>query len=188
MDLISIIFIAFGLAMDAFAVSITCGFTISSPKRWKALKIAFSFGFFQALMPIIGWLAGKTLSIYIKQFDHWVAFGLLTFIGIRMIYKAADTKTDYKTIVDPSNNPMLLMLSIATSIDALAVGVTFAFLHVNIFLPVLIIGIITFFISTFGLLIGHKLGDYLGKRFEIIGGFVLIGIGIKILIEHLNIF
>jgi len=108
MDLISVIVIAFGLAMDAFAVSITCGFTISTPKRWNALKIAFSFGFFQALMPIIGWLAGKTLSVYIRRFDHWVAFGLLAFIGIRMIYKAVDAKMDYKTIVDPSNYPVLL--------------------------------------------------------------------------------
>ena len=184
MDFISIFFIAVGLAMDAFAVSITCGFTILQPKRWKALKIALSFGMFQAIMPIIGWFAGRTFSAYIERFDHWIAFGLLSIIGSRMIYNAITMK-ECETIIDPSDIKTLFMLSIATSIDALAVGVTFAFLQLNIITPVLIIGLITFFISVIGLLIGHKLGCHFGKRFEIFGGIVLIGIGIKILIEHL---
>jgi len=184
LDILSIFVIAVGLAMDAFAVSISCGFTVPSPKRWNALKIAFSFGLFQAVMPVIGWSIGRFFSNYIEAFDHWIAFILLSFIGIRMIYNAI-VSDECETVVDPTNIKTLLMLSIATSIDALAIGVTFAFLQIQIITPVLIIGIITFIISSIGLLIGHKLGCYFEKRVEIFGGIVLIGIGIKILVEHL---
>ncbi|MDO9548400.1 MAG: manganese efflux pump MntP family protein [Candidatus Marinimicrobia bacterium] len=184
MDFLSVFVIAVGLAMDAFAVSISCGFTVPSPKRWNAMKIAASFGAFQAIMPVIGWSVGRFFSSYIEAFDHWIAFILLGFIGIRMIYNAiASDKCE--TVADPTDLKTLLILSIATSIDALAVGVTFAFLQIHIISPVLIIGIITFLISSIGLLIGHKLGRYFEKRIEIFGGVVLIGIGIKILIEHL---
>jgi len=184
LDILSVFVIAVGLAMDAFAVSISCGFTVPSPKRWNALKIAAFFGAFQAVMPVIGWSIGRFFSIYIETFDHWIAFILLSFIGIRMIYNAI-MADECETVVDPTDIKTLLMLSIATSIDALAVGVTFAFLQIRIITPVLIIGIITFFISSIGLLIGHKLGCYFEKRVEIFGGLVLIGIGLKILIEHL---
>lgn len=170
--------------MDAFAVSISCGLTVPSPKRRNALKIASFFGAFQAMMPVIGWSIGRYFSIYIENFDHWIVFILLSFIGSRMIYNA-QVSDECKSVVDPSNIKTLLMLSIATSIDALAVGVTFAFLHIQIITPVLIIGLITFLISSIGLLIGHKLGCYFEKRVEIFGGIVLIGIGIKILVEHL---
>jgi len=183
MELIPIIFIGIGLSMDAFAVSVTCGLSLPSPKKWNAFKIAFSFGLFQALMPIIGWLAGKSLSVYIQQFDHYVAFIFLLLIGIRMVYKALK-EGDYNPI-DPSNYQVLLMLSIATSIDALAVGVTFAFLKMTIVTPVLIIGLITFIISALGVSIGHRVGCRLGKKAEIVGGAILIIIGLKILIEHL---
>lgn len=171
--------------MDAFAVSVTCGFTLPPPKKWSAFKIAFSFGLFQALMPVIGWLAGKSLSVYIQQFDHYVAFIILFLIGVRMIHKAlkgADCDP-----IDPTNFQVLLMLSIATSIDALAVGVTFAFLEMTIILPILIIGLITFVISAFGVSLGHKLGCHLGKTAAIVGGVILIIIGIEILIKHLSI-
>ncbi len=184
MDFFFIVIIAVSLSMDAFAVSISCGFMVPSPKRWNALKIAFSFGFFQTLMPIIGWLTGRSFARYIEKFDHWIAFIILCIIGIRMIYNAVNLD-DCKAVADPTNPKTLLMLSVATSIDALAVGVTFAFLNTGILVPVLLIGIITFGISLLGMLIGHKLGYYLGKRFEIIGGIILIGIGIKILIEHI---
>jgi len=170
--------------MDAFAVSISCGFTVPSPRRWNAFQIAFSFGAFQAVMPVIGWAVGRFFSNYIAAFDHWIAFGLLSFIGIRMIHNALASDT-CETAVDPTDMKTLLMLSIATSIDALAVGITFAFLQIHIISPVLIIGFVTFLISSIGLLIGHKLGRYFEKRVEIFGGIVLIGIGLKILIEHL---
>jgi putative Mn2+ efflux pump MntP len=183
MDLISIIFIGIGLSMDAFAVSVTCGLTLPPPEKWNAFKIAFSFGLFQALMPVIGWFTGKSLSIYIQQFDHYIAFIILFLIGTRMIYKAR--KEGDCDPVDPTNFTVLLMLSIATSIDALAVGVTFAFLDMTIITPILIIGLITFIISTFGVILGNKLGCRLGKTAEIVGGVVLIIIGIEILIKDL---
>jgi len=183
MELIPIIFIGIGLSMDAFAVSVTCGLSLPSPKKWNAFKIAFSFGLFQALMPIIGWFAGKSLSVYIQQFDHYVAFIILLLIGIRMVYKAL--KEGDCNPIDSSNYQVLLMLSIATSIDALAVGVTFAFLKMTIVTPVLIIGLITFIISALGVSIGHRVGCRLGKKAEIVGGAILIIIGLKILIEHL---
>jgi len=184
LGLLSIVGIAVGLAMDAFAVSISCGLKVSAPKRLNSLKIAFSFGAFQALMPIAGWGLGRFFSTYIQAFDHWIAFLLLFFIGIRMIYDAVRT-TECKTFLNPTDFKTLITLSIATSIDALAVGVTFAFLQIHILTPVLIIGIITFIIASIGLLIGHKLGIYFENRVEIFGGIVLIAIGLKILIEHL---
>jgi len=185
MDLITIVIIALGLAMDAFAVSITYGLTIQRPGINNAFKIALSFGLFQAFMPVIGWLAGLTLADSISSIDHWVAFGLLSFIGLRMIYGSRKTEK-YEKAVDSLNNYVLLMLSIATSIDALAIGVTFAFLEITIATPVIIIGIVTFLLSLTGVFIGKKIGRYFGKKIEIIGGLVLIGIGIKILIEHLS--
>ena len=184
MDFLSVVIIAIGLAMDAFAVSISCGLTVPSPKRLNSLKIASAFGAFQAIMPVIGWGIGRFFSEYISAIDHWIAFVLLAFIGMRMIYNAIRID-ECETIMNPSSFKTLFSLSIATSIDALAVGVTFAFLHIHIIGPVLIIGIITFFISVIGLLIGHKLGSYFEKRVEIFGGIVLIGIGLKILIEHI---
>jgi putative Mn2+ efflux pump MntP len=184
MDLLSIIMIAIGLAMDAFAVSITCGLAIQPHNRHKFLRVPLAFGGFQAIMPVIGWLAGQTLQKYILDFDHWIAFGLLAYIGGHMIYESITTK-ECAPEFDPSDHQLLLGLSIATSIDALAVGVTFAFLEMTIIVPVIIIGIITFIISLSGIYIGKRVGCYLGKKVEIFGGVVLIGIGVKILIEHL---
>lgn len=184
MDLFVLIMIAVGLAMDAFAVSIGCGLTVPPPKRRNGLKIAFFFSAFQAVMPIIGWGFGRFFAANIEKIDHWIAFGLLCLIGSRMIYNAL-TSGECERVSNPANVKTLLMLSIATSIDALIIGVTFAFLQIHIITPVIIIGVITFVISSVGLLIGHKLGCYLEKRAEIFGGIVLIGIGIKILIEHL---
>jgi len=184
MNTLAIILIAFGLAMDAFAVSITCGISIRAPKVNNAFKIAVSFGLFQAIMPIIGWLAGLSLYGYIQSIDHWLAFCLLAFIGIRMIYEALRSTT-CENITDPSQASTLLVLSVATSIDALAIGITFAFLNITIIEPVIIIGLITFALSLIGIVIGKKLGCYIGKRAEIVGGIVLVMIGVKILIEHL---
>lgn len=182
----SIILISFGLAMDAFAVSITNGITIQCLKLRHALRIAIFFGGFQALMPVLGWLAGIGLKQYVESYDHWIAFGLLFFIGIKMIYEAIWIDEVEKKC-DPLNILVLLGLAIATSIDALAVGVSFAFLKIDIVSPALIIGLITFLLSLAGVFIGNRMGDKLGSKMEILGGIILIGMGFKILLSHLGI-
>lgn len=181
----SIILISLGLAMDAFAVSITNGITIQCLKLRHAARIAIFFGGFQALMPLLGWLAGIGLKQYVESYDHWIAFGLLAFIGAKMIYEALWIKEVEKKC-DPLNLVVLLGLAIATSIDALAVGITFAFLHIAIVAPALIIGVITFVLSFAGVFIGNRIGDRLGSKMEVFGGIILIGMGIKIPLNHLG--
>jgi manganese efflux pump family protein len=185
LDLITTLVIAFGLSMDAFAVAISSGLAMERIRIKNALKIGSAFGLFQAGMPILGWLAGSRLRTLISELDHWVAFGLLALIGGKMIYEAVCTHCDERA-VNALDNKTLLGLSIATSIDALAVGISFAFLEKAVFVPSLIIGSVTFLLSTCGVLLGHRFGCYLGKRVEIAGGLVLIAIGFKILIEHLS--
>jgi putative Mn2+ efflux pump MntP len=184
--MITIIFIALGLAMDAFAVSIVSGFTIKHHKFNSALKLGASFGIFQAIMPVIGWLAGMSLRSFIVNIDHWVAFILLIIIGSKMIYESFKIESD-KKVVNPLNAFVLLILSISTSIDAFVVGISFAFLNISIITPVIIIGIITFLLSFIGVYIGDKIGHFFETKIEAVGGVFLIGIGIKILIEHLFI-
>lgn len=186
-DILPIILISLGLAMDAFAVSITNGITIQCLRLKHALKIAIFFGGFQALMPLIGWLAGIGLKQYVESFDHWIAFALLLFIGAKMIYEAIWIDEVEKKC-DPLNLVVLLGLAIATSIDAMAVGVTFAFLHIAIVTPAIIIGVITFALSLAGVFIGNRLGDRLGSKMEVLGGIILIGMGTKILLSHLGAF
>lgn len=184
MDFVSIILIALGLAMDAFAVSIASGVTIKNIKAKHALKIGLFFGAFQAIMPVIGWLAGLSLKNFISSFDHWVVFGILCFIGAKMIYESTKLKEE-KQDNDPLNGFVLLILAIATSIDALAVGISFAFLKIAIFTPVLVIGGITFILSFCGVYIGDRLGHFFESKIEVLGGIILIGIGTKILLEHI---
>lgn len=191
MNIAGIILIAVGLAMDAFAVSVTDGMCLPKIRPAYALKTSSSFGFFQALMPVIGWLAGIGFSKKISIFDHWIAFILLSFIGIKMIVETIRDKKNPESC--PTNSEMdfkrLMALSIATSIDALAVGVTFSVTGVNtvkmILIDVLIIGAITFVICFIGTYIGNKSGSFLKSKAEILGGIILISIGAKILIEHL---
>jgi putative Mn2+ efflux pump MntP len=184
MDPITTVMIALGLAADAFAVSLSSGLTIRHMKVNKALKIALFFGGFQAIMPVIGWIAGLTFRSSISGIDHWVAFGLLSLIGGKMIYEATQEE-----ISDKKFNPLdiytLITLSVATSLDALAVGIGFSVLKISIISVVTIIGVITFFLSFVGVFVGHKCGDLFQNKIEILGGFILIMIGIKILIEHL---
>ena len=184
MDAITIIIIAFGLAMDAFAVSIASGLAIKKLRVHYALRIALFFGAFQAIMPAVGWLAGLSLRDLITEFDHWLAFGLLAAIGGKMIYESFKLESDKKQI-DPLKLAVLLTLAIATSIDALAVGVTFAFLNVAIVWPVAVIGLITFGVSFLGVFIGDRFGHLFESKIEFIAGLVLIAIGLKILLEHL---
>jgi len=161
MDLISIILIALGLAMDAFAVSITSGLTIKQLKINHALQIASFFGLFQAVMPIIGWLAGLSLRDFISSIDHWIAFVLLGFIGCKMVYESVKMEESKS---NPLNIVVLLILSVVTSIDALAVGITFAFLKVSIVTPIILIGIITFILSFIGVYIGDRFGRLFEKK------------------------
>ena len=184
MNWTTIVLISFGLAMDAFAVSVTSGITIKRLRIVNALKIALFFGAFQALMPVVGWLAGLSLRESIGAIDHWIAFGLLSFIGCKMIYESTKMPSSKKP-VDPLNVFVLLMLSIATSVDALAVGVTFAFLKVAVATPIITIGVVTFVLSLTGVFIGNRLGHFFEKKIEIAGGVILILLGTKILIEHL---
>ncbi len=183
MNLLTIMLIALSLAMDAFAVSISSGVSIKKQRFNHALRIALFFGAFQAIMPLIGWLTGLKLKDFISGFDHWVAFGLLFFIGLKMIYES--TKLEVEKKDGPPSIYLLLLLSIATSIDALAIGFSFALLEVSIITPILIIGTITFILSFLGVLVGNKIGHLFESKMEFIGGLVIIFIGFKILIEHL---
>lgn len=180
--LIEIILISIGLAMDALAVSITSGSIMQKMRLHHMFRIALFFGAFQAIMPIIGWLGGTLFTEYIKSIDHWIAFGLLAFIGGKMIKEALSNDEDER--FDPLNVYILFTLAIATSIDALAVGITFSVLSITIWSAAAIIGVITFVISFLGVYLGKKLGDTLGSKMEIIGGIILIAIGTKILVEH----
>ncbi|WP_315115002.1 manganese efflux pump MntP family protein [uncultured Clostridium sp.] len=187
MDLFTILLIAFGLSMDAFAVSITNGVTLQEVHIKDALKIAGYFGIFQALMPLLGWLVGINFQNYITKFDHWIAFLLLAFIGGKMIYETLKSDDDCQTEKAELCNKTLFILAIATSIDALAVGVSFAFFEVSIIQSILIIGIVTFIICFMGVYLGKKFGCLLKKNAELIGGIVLMMIGFKIFAEHTNL-
>jgi len=184
MDLLTILVIAVGLSMDAFAVSVASGAVYKKLEIRHAILMAVSFGAFQAIMPIAGWLAGLCFRRFIQDFDHWVAFAMLAIIGCKMIYEAfAIKKTDKK--LQSMSFLVLLTLSVATSIDALAVGITLSLLNGAIVTTVIIIGLVTFGFSYAGVHIGKKFGHFFESKIEIIGGLVLIGIGTKILIEHL---
>jgi len=183
--LASILLIAVGLAMDAFAVSIVTGSIYRELHVKHALRMALFFGGFQAVMPVIGFLAGMGLKAYISHVDHWVAFGLLAFVGGKMVYEAFQIESAEKNR-DPSNLLILLALSVATSIDALAVGITLSLLTSAIALAVTLIGVITFALSYTGIYIGKRFGHFFESRIEVVGGLILIGIGVKILVEHLT--
>ncbi|MFH1882535.1 MAG: manganese efflux pump MntP family protein [Planctomycetota bacterium] len=183
MDLVTIIVIAVGLAMDAFAVSIVSGSVYQQLHVRHALRIAVFFGGFQAIMPLIGFMAGLSVKEYIANYDHWVAFGLLSAVGGKMIYESFKIKSVEENF-DPSNIFVLLVLSIATSIDALAIGITLSLIVSSIAIAVIIIGLVTFVLSYLGVCIGKRFGHFFESRIEAIGGLILIGLGIKILFEH----
>lgn len=197
MSLVSVLLTSFALSMDAFAVSITKGMTMKNITKKIAFKIAFFFGLFQGGMPLIGWLLGISFEKYIKTFDHWIALILLSFLGIKMIYESIKENKKDEVAIDLEINGLnqntstvdiktkdLLVLSVATSIDALAVGVSFAFLNISIIEVVTSIAIITFLVCFTGVLIGKKIGPILKNYAEIIGGIILIFIGLNIFNEH----
>jgi putative Mn2+ efflux pump MntP len=185
MPLLVILFMAVGLSMDAFAVSIVTGSVYRELDIRRALRMASFFGGFQAVMPIIGYLAGQSLTDYIAVYDHWIAFGLLLFVGGKMIYESLKIEPAAKNL-DPSNLRVLLTLSVATSIDALAIGVTLSILTTGIVMAAAIIGLVTFTLSYAGILIGKRFGHFFESKIEILGGLILIAIGVKILIQHLT--
>ena len=185
MSLIALIGIAIGLAMDATAVAIAASVMLGRVSGRQVFRFAFHFGLFQAGMPILGWLAGRGLQEHIQAWDHWVAFGLLSLIGGKAIvdvFREGDGEKAPRS--DPTRGMSLVILSIATSIDALAVGLSLALLEVTIWYPALVIGVVTAALTVCGMLLGGFVGQRLGKRVRLLGGVILIGIGTKILVEH----
>jgi manganese efflux pump family protein len=184
MELFTVVLIAVGLAMDCFAVSIGVGACPHSG-GWRAkLRLSFHFGFFQGAMTLLGWLAGSTIASLISQIDHWVALVLLGYVGINMI-RSGISKKEEEYPCDPSRGRTLVMLSVATSIDAMAIGLSVGMLGVSVVYPSILIGLITFALSIIGLLMGNRLGARFGKRMEVVGGLILNGIGLRILVTHL---
>lgn len=187
MSVLEICLVGLGLAADAFAVAMCKGVEMKKLVLKYAIVIALFFGIFQAAMPLIGWAVASTFEEYITAYDHWIAFGLLLLLGGKMIWDSF--KKEEKEEQKPLNIGFktLLLMALATSIDALAVGVTFAFLQVNVWLAVALIGCITFVLSLIGVAIGVKLGDKFEKKAEFVGGLILVLIGVKILLEHLGV-
>lgn len=185
MSLITIFLLAVGLGIDAFSVAIGIGAS-NNKKSWApVLRLAGAFGLFQFAMPLIGWLAGSTVVAMIENFDHWIAFGLLALIGGKMIWEGFEKESDEEQ-PDQTRGWPLLLLSIATSIDALAVGFSFSLLKTPILYPAAIIGAVCFIMTAVGMIFGKALARIFGRKVEILGGLVLIGIGVKILIEHIG--
>ncbi len=189
--MLTYLLVAVGLSMDAFAVSVSSGICIKRLRFRYALRASLFFGAFQLLMPIAGWLLGETFRVYIQRFDHWIAFGLLAFVGGKMIAESFGKKETAscdgeeggrRSILDLKT---LLLLSVATSIDALAVGLSYSMLGVPILLPSLVIGAVTFALCLVGVEFGKRIGAKSERWAELAGGIVLIGIGVKIAIEHL---
>lgn len=186
MSLLNIIAIAIALAMDAFAVAIATGVRLKRVSLRQFFRLAWHFGLFQAMMPVMGWAAGLTVRESIERYDHWIAFGLLAFVGINMIREAFKLEEDAQEKHDPTRGLTLVMLSVATSIDALAVGLTISMLQVAIWLPALIIGVVAGAFTIIGLHLGKSVGsaERLSPVAEVLGGLVLLAIGAKILFEH----
>ena len=184
MHWLTLLCIAFGLAMDAFAVSIAVGMSGEARSGRPMFRMAFHFGLFQFLMPIVGWLAGKELVTHIAAYDHWVAFALLAFVGGKMLNDARAEK-QLGSNTDPTRGLMLVTLSIATSIDALAVGLSMAFMQVSVWTASVVIGIVAGVLSAVGIHFGNRLGPRFGRWAELVGGSVLLLIGARILLTHL---
>ena len=187
MDFISTLLIAIALAMDAFSVSLTKGFTLKKITKSQVLWFAIFFGGFQSLMPILGWLGGIQFEWLITTFAPWIAFILLLLIGSNMIRESLSDDEEAEEDSDKFSFKELTLLAIATSIDAFAVGITYAVLKTDILIPIIMIGVTAFIFTIIGLYLGKKIGNYFGDKFEILGGVILILLGVKILLEGLGI-
>ena len=185
MSFFTITLLAIGLSFDTFAVSITCGIARKHIVFWEAFRVAVVFAFFQSTMPLLGWGFGLAIKSVIEPIDHWLALALLCLIGIKMIVEAFG-REETNSALDPLNPKVLFTLALATSIDAFAVGIGFVAVNVNMLHAYLIIGSVTFLVAMLGMLFGKSIGSVLGKRMEIIGGLILIGLGLKIVIEHVG--
>ncbi|HHT08560.1 MAG: manganese efflux pump MntP family protein [Christensenellales bacterium] len=186
MTLYEMITLAIALSMDAFAVALCKGACLSELKdRGESLAVAVTFGFYQALMPLIGWFFGSRFKEYIESVDHFIAFGLLGFIGIKLVYEAWKSRGE-ELVCTPLHFMELMLLGIATSIDALAAGIALAVLDLNIWLAILLIGCITLALSFIGFKLGKRYGIKLQSKAQLVGGLALVIIGTKILIEHLT--
>jgi len=177
--------IAIGLGMDAFAVALAVGCRLPKLTFRPLFRLSFHFGLFQFLMPVIGWYGGTQIQEHIHGFDHWLAFGLLAFIGAKMIRESFGSDDDCAQRPDPTRKWSLIALSLATSIDALAVGLSMAFLQIEIWTPSVVIGVVAAAMTLVGMVSGRRLGARFGRRMELIGGLILIAIGLKIVVEHL---
>ena len=173
--------------MDAFAVSLGVGTSGQARDLRSRFRMAFHFGIFQSLMTLLGWLLGSTIANFINDFDHWVALALLSYVGVTMI-RSGLNKTSDRITADPSRGRTLVMLCVATSLDALAVGLSMAMIHAPVVMPSLVIGLVCMTLSGIGLVTGTHLGEVFGKRMEVLGGIILIGIGLEIVASHLGLF
>lgn len=185
MSIFALFLLAIALSFDTFAVSITCGLIERHLRFWPAARIAVYFAVFQALMPVLGYFLGLSFRGYVQGVDHWIAFGLLFIVGGKMIIESL--KKGEIECFDIHSHRVIITLAIATTIDAFAVGITFALLEINLFISSVIIGIVTFTVAMLGMLLGKKIGEYYGKKVGIAGGIILVAIGSKILIEHTGI-
>ncbi len=185
MEIVTIILLAIGLSFDSFAVSVCSGLNLPHIRFFQAAKIALFLALFQAFMPLIGWLVGNSIKSLIEPVDHWIAFGLLSLVGGKMVIESF-SRPEAREVKNPLNIRVILVLSLATSIDALAIGFSFATLLDKIWVAVIIIGSVTFMASMLGILLGKKTGPKINRYAEITGGLILIAIGAKILIEHLT--
>ena len=184
MSFLSILIIAIGLGMDAFSVAMGVGASARAVS-WRAVfRLSSCFGLFQFIMPVAGWFAGVSVANVIAGYGHWIAFGLLSLVGGKMIMESYNGKAKVNT-ADPTKGLSVIILSVATSIDALAVGFSFALLKIPVLFPSTVIGIVAFIMTVCGMLFGAHLGRIFGKKVEIFGGLLLIGIGVKILMEHI---
>lgn len=184
MSPITLLLVALGLAMDAFAAAIAASIVLRTVSGRQVFRLAFHLGLFQALMPIAGWTAGQTIGTVIATWDHWVAFALLTIVGVKAIHDALSRGPWQTPRDDPTRGLTLVVLSVATSLDALAIGASLAFLGVDIWIPSVVIGVVACALTALGMLLGSRLGTRFGQRVEIAGGLILIGIGVKIVVEH----
>ncbi len=187
MDFLTVVMIAFALAVDAFAVALSAGAALGRADRRQTFRLSFHFGLFQFMMPILGWLAGIQVEHIIAAYDHWVAFTLLAILGGKMVISGIRGDADRVT-ADVTRGWTLIGLSVATSIDALAIGFSVAVMQVDILWPSIVIGIVAGAMTFLGIRLGEKVGAAVGPRMELVGGLVLIGIGSKIVIEHLGLF
>lgn len=185
MNTFSILLIAFAMSTDAFAVAISKGVAMARPTFPQAIRIGLIFGAIEALTPVVGWLLGSVASRSISNWDHWIAFSLLLILGLRMVYAGCSADSDDQATGTTQTLPMLSLAAFATSIDAMAVGVSFAFVDVNILVAALAIGCATLLMVTLGVMLGRVLGKLVGRRAEVIGGVILITIGSFILFQHL---